>query len=199
MKLRTRRAVFSRCVGMGPDLRWATAVHQEGAAMSTDISPPPAITRAEAIADFLEGAGVGFELVEHPPTMSAAAEARSTRYPPDQTAKTIVLHDGNVYVMAAIPATERLDLHKLRGLLGASRQGLHMATEAEMARDFPLLEVGAVPPFGPMVPAAEVIDVRLMDYSRVLCAGGDHQHSVLIDPLEIVRITAATAADICQD
>ncbi len=167
--------------------------------MTTDISTPPATTRAEAIADFLEGAGVGYELVEHAPTMSAAAEARTTHHPPDQVAKTIVLHDGNVYVIAAIPATERLDLHKLRQLLGRSRRGLRMATETEMARDFPALEVGATPPFGPMVPAAEVIDVRLMDYSRILCSAGDHQHSVLIDPLDVVRITAARTADICQD
>jgi Ala-tRNA(Pro) deacylase len=167
--------------------------------MTTVISTAPAPTRAEAITDFLEGFGVRHELLEHPPTMSAAAAAQTTHYPPEQVAKTVVLQDGNVYVIAAVPATERLDLHKLRQLLGASRRGLRMATETEMACDFPVLEVGAIPPFGPMVPAAEVIDVRLMDYSRILCSAGDHRHSLLIDPLDVVRITAARTADICQD
>lgn len=33
----------------------------------------------------------------------------------------------------------------------------------------------------------------------VLCPAGDHRHSVLLDPHEIVRITAAQTADICED
>jgi Ala-tRNA(Pro) deacylase len=157
-----------------------------------------ATTRVEAIVDFLDGMGVEYELVEHEPTMSAAAEASATEHPPDQVAKTVVLHDGSAYVIAAIPASERLDLHKLRELLGATRQ-LRLESEDEIAHDFPSLEVGAVPPFGPMVPAAEVIDRSLLEQQRILCPAGDHRHSVLVDPRDVVRITAAKTADICQD
>lgn len=156
------------------------------------------LTRAEAIAEFLEGEGVSYELIEHEPTLSAAAEARTTGHPPDQVAKTVVLHDGSAYVIAAIPASERLDVHKLRTLLGASRH-LRLASEDEIARDFPSLEVGAVPPFGPMVPAAEVIDHRLLEPQRILCPAGDHRHSVMVDPHDVVRMTAAAIGDICQD
>ncbi len=158
----------------------------------------PATTRAEAIAEFLEGEHVKFELVEHEPTVSAAAEARATHHPPDQVAKTVVLQDDGAYVIAAIPASRRLDLHKLRGLLGATRQ-LRLASEEEIGRDFPSMEVGAVPPFGPMVPAAEVIDRALLAQPRILCSAGDHRHSVLLDPQDVVRITAAKIADICED
>jgi len=155
-------------------------------------------TRVDAIVEFLEGAQVAFELIEHKPAMSAIAEARVADQPQEKVAKTVVLHDGSVYVIAAIPAAERLDLGKLRELLGATRQ-LRLATEAEIARDFPSLEVGAVPPFGPMVPAAEVIDTALVGQPQILCPAGDHRHSVLVDPREVVRITAAKVADICED
>jgi prolyl-tRNA editing enzyme YbaK/EbsC (Cys-tRNA(Pro) deacylase) len=114
-------------------------------------------------------------------------------------AKTIVLHDGDVYVIAAISAADRLDLHKLRRCLVASKRRLRLASEEEIARDFPSLEVGAIPPFGPMVPAAEVIDSALAAHRRILCPAGDHRHSVLVDPREIVRITASRLADICED
>jgi Ala-tRNA(Pro) deacylase len=157
-----------------------------------------ATTRVDAIVEFLQGKYIPYELVEHDPVMSAAAEARVAGLPPDQVAKTVVLHDGSAYVIAAVPASERLDLHKLRELLGATRQ-LRLATEDEIARDFPALEVGAVPPFGPMVPAAEVIDSALLEQERILCPAGDHRHSVLVDPHDVVRITAARTADICQD
>ena len=125
-------------------------------------------------------------------------EARVAGRSPDEVAKTVVLHDGGAYVIAAIPASRRLDLHKLRELLGATRQ-LRLASEDEIARDFPAFEVGAVPPFGPVVPAAEVIDRDLVAHERILCAAGDHRHSVLVDPREIVRITAATTAHISED
>jgi len=161
-------------------------------------SATPTTTRAEAIVEFLRGEGVDYELIEHEPTMSAAGEARTMHQSPDQVAKTIVLHDGSVYVIAAIPASERLDLHKVREVLGATRR-LRFASESEIAHDFPRLEVGAVPPFGPMVPAAEVIDKALLEKPQILCPAGDHRHSVLVDPRDVVRITGATTAYICQD
>jgi Ala-tRNA(Pro) deacylase len=155
-------------------------------------------TRVGAIVDFLDGFGIAYELLEHAPAMSAASEARVADVPPEQVAKTVVLHDGSAYVIVAIPASDRLDMHKLRELLGATRQ-LRLASESEIANDFPMFEVGAVPPFGPIVPAAEVIDSVLVAQERILCPAGDHRHSVLVDPREIVRITASTTADICQD
>jgi Ala-tRNA(Pro) deacylase len=161
-------------------------------------SGSPTTTRSGAVVAFLQGEGINYELIEHEPTMSAAAEGRATHVPADQVAKTVVLHDGSAYVIAAIPASQRLDLHKLRDALDAPRQ-LRLASEEEIARDFPSLEVGAVPPFGPMVPAAEVIDRALLDQQQILCPAGDHRHSVLVDPHAIVRATAARIADICQD
>lgn len=155
-------------------------------------------TRVSEVAAFLEAEGVDYELVEHEPAMSAAAEGRVAGYPLDQVAKTVVLHDGAAYLVVAVPASERLDLHKLRELLGATRQ-LRLASESEIGRDFPSLEVGAIPLFGPMLPAGEVIDTRLLRPQRILCPAGDHRHSVLIDPQAAVRMTAATVADICVD
>lgn len=155
-------------------------------------------THVDAVTEFLEGALIEYELVEHEPVTSAAAEADAAHQRPDRVAKTLVLQDAHTYVIAAIPASDRLDLHKLRQLLGATRQ-LQLASEDQIARDFPTLEVGAIPPFGPMVPAAEVIDRSLLEHERILCPAGDHRHSVVVDPREVVRITAARVADICQD
>jgi Ala-tRNA(Pro) deacylase len=166
--------------------------------MTSEDSPDVIVAvRVEAIVEFLDGLGIAFELVEHESVMSAAAEARVAHLPPDQVAKTVLLRDGSAYVIAAIPASARLDLNKLRELLGATRS-LRLASETEIAHDFPTLEVGAVPPFGPAVPAAEVIDSALVGQERILCPAGDHRHSVLVDPRDVVRVTAARTADICE-
>lgn len=155
-------------------------------------------TGIEAVTGHLDGAGVAYQVVEHEPTMSAAAEAASTHRHASEVAKTVILQDGDSYVLAVVPASERIDLHKIRDLLGASKS-LRLATEAEIAADFPDLEVGAAPPFGPMTPRAEFVDHRLLLADRVLCAGGDHTHSVVVDPRDVLRITGATAADISED
>jgi len=166
----------------------------------SDPSTHTAITTtgSAAVAEYLDGLGVAYELVEHPPTTSAAAEADATQRPAGQVAKTVVLQYGLGYALAIVPASERLDLRKVRGLFGAPKD-LRFATEAEIARDFPALEVGAVPPLGPMLPMAEVIDRRLVAQSKILCAGGDHEHSIVLDPHDVVRLTGATVADVCAD
>lgn len=157
-----------------------------------------ATTRAASIVEYLDAEGVEHTLIEHAPTMSAAAEARATGEPAHQVAKTIVLEDRGGYVLAVVPGDERLDLHKLRELLGAAKR-LRLATEAEMGELFPSFEVGAVPPFGPGFPTVEVVDRRLLDVDRVLCAAGDHRHSVVLEPSAIVRLTGAVTADVCED
>jgi prolyl-tRNA editing enzyme YbaK/EbsC (Cys-tRNA(Pro) deacylase) len=155
-------------------------------------------THVDAVVEYLQGMGVEYELIEHDVTMSANEEAKATRWAPEQVAKTVVLHDGNVYAIAAIPGSDRLDLHKLRAMLGASRH-LRLASEDEIARDFPALEVGAIPPFGPMVPAVEVIDSTLARQPRIVCPAGDHRHSVAVDPREVIRLMNAKTGDICEE
>jgi Ala-tRNA(Pro) deacylase len=150
-----------------------------------------------AVTEFLERAGVPYEVVEHERTQTAAAEARAAGVPPADVAKTVVLRDQEGLRLAVIPASHRLDLHKVKRELGS--KGLRLVTEQEMEQEFSDFEVGAVPPFGPMFHALELVDERLMDHDRILCGGGDHEHGVLVDPHDVVRASQARVADICSD
>ena len=145
---------------------------------------------------FLERHGVPYEVVEHERTQTAAAEARAAGVPAADVAKTVVLRDDKGLRLAVIPASERLDMHKLRQAL-ASR-GLRLVTEQEMADEFDQFEVGAVPPFGSMFNALELVDERLLEHDRILCSGGDHEHAILVDPRDVVQAGEARVADICQ-
>ena len=154
-------------------------------------------TGVAAVTEFLEREGISYEVVEHERTQTAVAEARAAGVPAADVAKTIVLRDEVGLRLAVIPASERLDMHKLRQAL-ASR-GLRLVTEQEMAKEFDEFEVGAVPPFGSMFDALELVDERLLEHDRILCGGGDHEHAVLVDPRDVVRAGEARVADICQD
>jgi Ala-tRNA(Pro) deacylase len=158
----------------------------------------PETSGIENVVEHLRGYGIAHQVVEHETTMSALAEARATDRSPEEVAKTLVLRDGEVTALAVIPASERLDLHKAREALEASGS-LRLATEDEMAAEFPTVEVGAVPPVGPLLPAAEVIDRRLMEHEQVLCAGGDHRHAIALNPQELASATQATVADVCEE
>jgi Ala-tRNA(Pro) deacylase len=146
----------------------------------------------------LDELGIAYEVVEHRRGLSAADEARAAGVAPANAAKSVLLRDAEGFRLAVVPASERLDLHKLRQLLEAGKS-LRLANEEEMASEFPGFELGAIPPLGEMLPAAEIVDRRLLDHDRVLCNGGDHQHSLLLDPRDLVRVSSAVEADICQE
>jgi prolyl-tRNA editing enzyme YbaK/EbsC (Cys-tRNA(Pro) deacylase) len=157
----------------------------------------PAAGRAQ-LKLFLRDHGVSFDVIEHARSESSIAEARAAHLPPEQTAKTVVLRTSVGYRFAVICASDRLDLHKAAAALGVSRHELRFASEADMATDFPAYEAGSIPPIGPDTPA-ELIDLRLLDYGQVLCPAGDHEHSLLVDPVDIVRLTEARTLDLRQD
>jgi Ala-tRNA(Pro) deacylase len=149
-----------------------------------------------AVRRLLERRGVPYEIIEHDPTYSAAAEARAAGADLEATAKTVVLHDRGGYRLAVIPACERLDVRRARDVLGASRH-LRLASEEELRQHFPAFELGAVPPFG-TARLPEVVDVELLRHERILCAGGEHRRSVLIAALDLLRVTEPRVAEICE-
>ena len=163
----------------------------------TDGSAAHAAHGIDAVTAFLDGRGWA--------TRSSSTAPRSARRPrraaagaePREAAKTLALHDRGGYRMAVIPATHRLDLHRVRELLGATSH-LRLATEAELARDFPMFDVGAMPPLGAMMPMPEIIDVHLLYHERIVCAGGDHRHSMRIDPRDLLRVSEPRVASLCE-
>lgn len=152
----------------------------------------------ETVTAFLDERDIAYEAVEHAERFTAAAEARASGVEPHDAAKEVVLRRGDGYVLAVIPASERLDIRKARALFG-DEAVIRLATEDEIADGFPQFELGALPPFGPMLGVPEIVDRRLLDHPRVLCNGGDHRHSVRVDPNELVRLGDARVADICID
>ena len=147
----------------------------------------------EVVSRLLVQAGVVHEIVPHVPTFRAMDEAAAGRADARYTAKTLVLHDRDGLRVAVIPADCRLDLDKARRLLGATKH-LRLATEAEIREAFPQFECGALPPIG--LPLPEVIDVQLIFLRGILCAGGDHRHSIRLDPRELVRLAEPRVGDV---
>ena len=150
----------------------------------------------DAVTGFLDSSGVSYEVLEHEQTFTAREDARASGVSPEDEAKGVLLRVGDGYCLAVIPASEQLDLHKVREIVGG---GARLATEREMAAEFDQFDVGALPPFGPMIDAKEIVDRRLLEHDTIVSAGGDHGHSIRIDPNALVKVVEPTLADICQD
>jgi Ala-tRNA(Pro) deacylase len=150
----------------------------------------------DAVTGFLDETGVSYEVLEHERTYTAREEARASGVSPDDEAKVILLRVGDGYCLAVIPASEQLDMRKVREIVG---EPARLATEREMAADYDQFDVGALPPFGPMLSAREILDRRLLDHDAIVGSGGDHRHSIRIDPDALVKVASPTLADICQD
>ena len=71
--------------------------------------------------DQLEEAGIDYQLIPHRRSETAAAEAEALGVAARAVAKTIVLVTPVGLALAVIPASERLDLHKVRALLDSKK------------------------------------------------------------------------------
>jgi Ala-tRNA(Pro) deacylase len=158
----------------------------------------PRLRGLDAVTTYLAENGIGFEVVEHPETYTAAGEARAAGVPADHVAKSVAINAGDRFVLAVVPASHRLDLDRARRVLGTSAS-VRLATEAEIGEHAGPFEVGAVPPLGPLLDAVEILDGRLLEHDRILFSGGDHRHGVLIDPHDLVEVAQPKIAAICEE
>jgi Ala-tRNA(Pro) deacylase len=138
---------------------------------------------------------VPHELIAHHRTETAAEEATALGLPASEIAKTLVLVTGAGYVRAVLPASERLDLHKARRLLGDTTTRL--ATEAELALAYPTFELGAVPPFGGPVGDRVVVDKQLAFHDSVVFEAGTHSESVRLKTTDLLVLAEAEIVDLC--
>ena len=109
---------------------------------------------AGAIKKYLDDQGLAYEAITHREVFTSGDEARAVGTAAGHVAKTLVIKSQEGDSLAVLPASERIDTHKLRDILGDNHARL--ATEAEMREEFPDFELGAVPPLG------ELFDLRFI-------------------------------------
>lgn len=126
---------------------------------------------ASTVREYLEEAGVEYELIHHSYTPNSRSAAESARVPPDQVAKPVMLEDERGYLMAVVPASRRVELTSLQRTLG---RRLVLATEREVRDLFSDCSMGAVPPIGQAYGLEVVWDDCLASCADVYFEAGDH-------------------------
>jgi Ala-tRNA(Pro) deacylase len=150
-----------------------------------------------ALVDELDRAQIEYELLPHPHTETAAAEAEALSVDPREVAKTLVLTTADGFVRAVVPATERLDLGKVRELLGT--KDVELASEELMAEAYLEFELGAVPPLAGPAGDRVLVDLGLREREWVVFDAGNHEQSVRVRTDDLVKISGAQVADLRSD
>ena len=152
---------------------------------------------SNALTEALDRAGTAYEILDHKPTDRAADEATALGLRPNEVVKTIVVTAGEGNLRVLLPASERIDMHKLRDLLEAGKE-LHLLSEDALRRDYPEFELGAVPPMGGREDAV-VVDSRVAALDQVVLEAGTHDRSVRVAAADVISLTKAKIADVCAD
>jgi Ala-tRNA(Pro) deacylase len=131
------------------------------------MSPTP-------LTDALDAEHVLYELISHRRTETAVSEARAMGVDPTHVAKTLVLATPDGFVRAVLPASERIDLRKVRRALECDE--VELASEQMLVGAYPDFELGAVPPLGETKGDAVLVDRHVRDAGAVVFEAGAHDH-----------------------
>jgi Ala-tRNA(Pro) deacylase len=152
----------------------------------------------EALTSVLDANKVGYDVLPHAHTESAAAEAAALGVRTDEVAKTLIVKTPAGNVRAVLPASHRIDLRKVAELYDETHKKVHLVSKDELARDYPEFELGAVPPLGGKRDEV-IVDSRLTERESVVLEAGNHDESVRLLTDDLVRVARAKVADIAQD
>ena len=152
---------------------------------------------AQRLVDELERASISYELLDHARTTTAAAEARVLGVASHEVAKTVVLTTPDGFVRAVLPASDRLDLDKLRTIVGTKH--VELASEAVLAGAYPEFELGAVPPLTGGDGDRVLVDRRLCESEWVVLEAGTHEKSLRLRTSDLVELTEAQLVDVSRE
>lgn len=132
----------------------------------------------DKLKELFEASGVPYQLIDHAPAYDAQKEAAAAHVPGRSWAKTVVVRVDDEPALTVLPATRRLDLERLREVVGADR--VTLADEAEFETYYPDCEPGTMPPFGNLYGQRTFVDQSLRDAETIAFHAGDHTTAVQI-------------------
>ena len=143
------------------------------------------------VTEHLQAHGVPFTLIAHPQAGTSMDEARALGIAAGEVLKTVAVRAAGGYALMAVPATGRLDMHRVQAAVGDRHARL--ATEEELRRDFPGVELGALPPLGSLLGAPLYVDQEVLQHETVVFAAGSQTESVRLTTADLLRHEQVTA------
>ena len=124
----------------------------------------------------LDGANIKYTAAKHPAVYTAQEIAAAQHVPGRQLAKCVLVITDRGPALAVLSAIARVDLKRLKALLGAKT--LSIGKEADIKRAFPDIEVGAMSPFGNVYGVPVAADRTLGESEEIVFNAGSHTDTI---------------------
>lgn len=147
----------------------------------------------QRLVEFLGAKQAKYDVLTHAGAVTAQEQAALTHTPGRAFAKVVVVKERDGFVLAVVPATARLDLDRLKGLI---RHGeVRAATVEEIGRVIPHCVPGAIPPFGALFGLPTYVDRALADAGEITMPAGDLATAIRMRVAEFRRLSTACIGD----
>ena len=145
------------------------------------------------LAQLLTDQKISFTTHKHQTAYTAQEIAAASHVPGRQLAKCVLVTTNRGPALAVLPAIVRVDTKKLKALLKAAK--LSFASEADIKRLFPDVEVGAMPPFGHLYSVPTVVDRALAACEEIVCNAGSHTETLELRYRDFERLEHPMVGD----
>ena len=139
---------------------------------------------------FLDSNHIKYLVISHSLAYTAQGVAALAHVSGKKLAKTVIVKIDGILAMAVIPASQHLDLDRLKVLTGA--QTVEIASEREFKDVFPDCETGAMPPFGNLYDMPVYADLSLAENEEITFSAGTHRELVRMNWQDMLRLVNPT-------
>jgi Ala-tRNA(Pro) deacylase len=146
------------------------------------------VTIPNTIHEYLNRAGVPYDVMVHKRTGCALANAHTAHIPAAILAKGVLLKYANGYILAAVPASHQVRLEEVGSCL---HQPVALASEQEVTELFRDCAPGAIPAIGDAYEINTIVDDRLEGQNDIYFEGGDHYSLIHINGWDFDELTDA--------
>ncbi len=154
------------------------------------------MTFSDTLSQFLQGHNIHFNLMHHRPAFTAQEVAQVVHIPGKDVAKTILVFADGKPFLAVLPAHHKINVSNLREALQVV--SLRLAHEDEMAQLFPSIELGAMPPIGPMLNLPVIVSEPLTHDEEITFNAGTHTDVIKMPYKEFEELVHPTVADFSE-
>jgi Ala-tRNA(Pro) deacylase len=144
------------------------------------------MTVLKRLKDYLEKNQVSFEVGYHQRVYTAQEIAAAEHVPGKELAKVVMVKADGKIVMLVLPASFRVDMGKVKGILKSRK--LEKAKEEEFQDLFADCEVGAMPPFGNLYNLDVWVDQVLTEDKEIVFNAGSHVETLKIKYSDYARL-----------
>ena len=151
---------------------------------------------ANSIVELLKRERIPYTWFRHQVSYTAQEEAAVSHILGRSWAKVVVCVADEQPLQAVLPAHYKVDLELLRALAGVTT--LRLATEDELARLYPDLEVGAMPPFGAVWGHRVFVERCLVGDPEMVFNAGTHTDAIRMHYWDFAELAKPNVGNFCR-